>query len=202
VITNLHGGALVRYRTGDMVRITALRNEQLNIDIPQMAFERRADDLIDLGTVRLNETVIWKAIEATKIPYADWTARKEVIAGKPTMHLYIELKDNYIASETGLAAAIYDQIKQLNDGFIHYDLPSIERLIDYKPITITMLSEGAFSRYAAKRHAEGADLAQLKPPHINPSNDVLTLLGAKPKRVEVTEEEQKVETQIAEEVRS
>jgi hypothetical protein len=202
VITNLHGGALVRYRTGDMIRITALRNEQLNIDIPQMAFERRADDLIDLGTVRLNETVIWKAIEATKIPYADWTARKEVIAGKPTMHLYIELKDNYIASETGLAAAIYDQIKQLNDGFIHYDLPSIERLVDYKPITVTMLSEGAFSRYATKRHAEGADLAQLKPPHINPSNDVLTLLGAKPKRVEATEEEQKVETQIAEEVHS
>ncbi|GAI02544.1 unnamed protein product, partial [marine sediment metagenome] len=49
VITNFHGGAMVRYRVGDMIRITALRNEKLNIDIPQMVFERRADDLIDLG---------------------------------------------------------------------------------------------------------------------------------------------------------
>jgi hypothetical protein len=199
VITNLHGGALVRYRTGDMIRITALRNDKLGIEIPQMAFERRADDLIDLGTVRLNETVIWKAIENTRIPYVDWTARKEIIAGKPSMHLYIELKENYIASEKGLAAAVYEQIKLLNDGFIHYDLPSIERLIDYKPITATMLPEGAFSRYAAKRHAEGADLAQLKPPHINPSDDVLALLGAKPRPVST--EEQVIEAPIVEEVR-
>jgi len=32
VITNFHGGALVRYRIGDMIRITALRNENLGID--------------------------------------------------------------------------------------------------------------------------------------------------------------------------
>lgn len=200
VITNLHGGALVRYKTGDMIRITALRNEKLGIDIPQMAFERRADDLIDLGTVRLNETVIWKAIENTRIPYVDWTARKEVIAEKPSMHLYIELKENYIASEKGLSSAVYEQIKLLDDGFIHYDLPSIERLIDYKPITVTMLHEGAFARYAAKRHAEGADLAQLKPPHINPADDVLTLLGAKPRPVPT--EEQVIEAPIAEKIRS
>ena len=47
VITNFHGGAMVRYRIGDMIRITSLRNDELNIDIPQMTFERRADDLID-----------------------------------------------------------------------------------------------------------------------------------------------------------
>jgi hypothetical protein len=199
VITNLQGGALVRYRTGDMIRITSLRNENLNIDIPQMAFERRADDLIDLGTIRLNETVIWKAIENTNIPYVDWTARKEVIEGKPTMHLYIELKENYIASEKGLATAVYEQIKLLDDGFIHYDLPSIEKLIDYKPVTVTMLSEGAFSRFVAKRQAEGADLAQLKPPHINPSDDVLALLGAKP--VRIPEAERAVEAPVREEVR-
>jgi hypothetical protein len=198
VITNLQGGALVRYRTGDMIRITSLRNENLSIDIPQMAFERRADDLIDLGTIRLNETVIWKAIENTNIPYVDWTARKEVIEEKPMMHLYIELKENYIASEKGLATAVYEQIKLLNDGFIHYDLPSIEKLIDYKPITVTMLSEGAFSRFVAKRQAEGADLAQLKPPHINPSDDVLALLGAKPERV--SEAERSVEAPVGEEV--
>jgi hypothetical protein len=179
VITNFHGGIMTRYRPGDMIRITALKNEKLGIKIPQMMFERRADDLIDLSIMRLNETVIWKAIENTNIPYADWTARKEVGEGQPVMHLYIELKDNYIASERGMAKAVYDQIKKLDDGFIHYDLPSMEKMIDFQPISVTLLSEGAFKRYAQERQAEGADLAQLKPPHINPSDEILQRLGIK-----------------------
>ena len=47
--------------------------------------------------------------------------------------------------------------------------------------------------------AEGADLAQLKPPHINPSDDVLALLGAKPERVPGAERD--VEEPVREEVR-
>jgi hypothetical protein len=178
VVTNFHGGIMTRYRPGDMVRITSLRNEKLDIAIPQMAFERRADDLIDLGIIRLNEKVIWQAIENTSIPYADWTARKELIDDRPALHLYIELKDDYIASDRGMAKAVYDQIKNLDDGFIHYDLPSVERITDFQPVTVTLLAEGAFKRYAQERQSEGADLAQLKPPHINPSDLVLSRLGA------------------------
>jgi hypothetical protein len=183
VITNFHGGIMTRYRAGDMIKITALKNERLGINIPQMAFERRADDLIDLGIIRLTEKVIWKAIENTNIPYADWTARKEVLDGKPTLHLYIELKDNYIASEKGLAKAIYEEIKKLNDGFIHYDLPSFERLADYRPIVTTLLPENTFQNYMLRRQTEGADLANLKPPHINPSDKILHMLGVKPESV-------------------
>lgn len=181
VVTNFHGGAMVRYRPGDMIRITSLKNAKLNIAIPQMAFERRADDLIDLGIIRLNETVIWKAIENTGIPYADWTARKELINERPVLNLYIELKDNYIASERGMAKAVYEEIKKLDDGFIHYDLPSMEKMIDFQPVAVTLLPEGAFKRYAQERQAEGADLAQLKPPHINPSDDILYRLGIQAK---------------------
>ena len=47
VITNFHGGALTRFRVGDMVRITSLQNERLGINTPQMAFERRVDGLLD-----------------------------------------------------------------------------------------------------------------------------------------------------------
>jgi hypothetical protein len=181
VITNFHGGIMTRYRPGDMIRITAMENKKLGIKIPQMAFERRADDLIDLGIIRLNETVVWKAIENTGIPYTDWTARKEIVAEKPVMHLYIELKDDYIASEKGMAQAVYEQVKKLDDGFIHYDLPSLEKMSNYKPIVATLLTEGSFKRYAQERQAEGADLAQLKPPHINPSDQILSKLGAETK---------------------
>jgi len=179
VITNFHGGAMVRYRIGDMIKITALRNEKLNIDIPQMVFERRADDLIDLGFMRLTERVIWQAIENTKIPYRDWTAHKEV-GETPKLHLYLELDDNYVTTEKDVATAVYEQIKKVDDGlYIYKDLASLERLIEFKPIEVTLLPQGVFANYKNQRQAEGAELAHLKPPHINPSDKVLSLLGAK-----------------------
>jgi hypothetical protein len=179
VITNFHGGIMARYRVGDMIRITALRNEKLGINIPQMAFERRADDLIDLGFIRLTERVIWQAIENTNIPYRGWMVRKE-IGETPRAHLYLELKDNCTASEESVAMAVYEQIKKIDDGlYVYKDLASLERLIDFKPIKVTLLPAGAFTSYKDKQQAEGASLAHLKPPHINPSDEVLSQLGAR-----------------------
>ena len=186
---------MVRYRVGDIVRITALKNEKLDIDIPQMAFERRADDLIDLGFMRLTERVIWQAIESTSIPYADWTAYKEIIEDKPVLHLHLELKDDYVASERGVGKAVYDQIKRLDDGFIHDDLASLERLPDFRAIKVTLLPEGCFAQYRARRQAEGADLAHLKPPHINPSEKVLSMLGVKVEAVPEVEVAAKTEAE-------
>jgi len=188
VITNFHGGAFVRYRIGDMVRITSLRNEKLNIDIPQMVFERRADDLIDITSFgRLTEKLIWQAIENTGIPYVDWAARKEMVEDKAILHLYLELKDNYIASEKTIAAAVYDEFIKL-DSVYHYNNYSFygdpEAVLGLKPVEVTLLPQGAFASYVAQRQAEGADLGNMKPPHINPSDKVLSLLGAA-KKVEV-----------------
>ena len=81
VITSFYGGPFVRYRLGDMVRIASLRNEQLNIDIPQMVFHSRVDDMIDIaGFTRLTERVIWQAIENTELDYKEWTVRKELMS--------------------------------------------------------------------------------------------------------------------------
>ena len=177
VITNFHGGAMVRYRMGDVIRITSLRDEKLGIDIPQMAFENRVDDVIDIaGFVRLNEKVIWQAIENTSIAYEDWTVRKEVVEGSPVLHLFLELKDNYIASERGVATAVLEQFKKFDKGTFYSGL---ESMLDSNPIQVTLLPEGAFANYISQRQAEGADLAHIKPPHINPSEGVLSLLGAK-----------------------
>ena len=52
-----------------------------------------------------------------------------------------------------------------------------------EPVEVTLLPQGAFSRYIAQRQAEGAPLGHLKPVHINPSDKVLSLLGAKPEPV-------------------
>ena len=187
VITNFHGGAMVRYRPGDMVRITSLRNEKLGIDVPQMVFERRADDLLDFVFIRLTEKTIWQAIENTGIAYEDWTAYKK--AGEPVLNVLIEPKDGYQGSDADVTRAIYEQIlKSDNDK----DTASLIRddfadMINFR-VETTLLPSGAFTNYTAQRQAEGADLAHLKPPHINPPGKVLSLLLAKPEEVKVEAE--------------
>jgi hypothetical protein len=182
VITNLHGGILTRYRIGDMVRITSLRNEKLGIDIPQMVFERRADELIITTALGyITEKVIWKAIENTGTSYVDWTARKETIDGKPTLHIYMELKDNYIAEEENVAAAVREEFRKLERVY-HYNpyplIGDLETTLDLKLVTVTFLPQGAFSNYVSQRQVVGIDMGHLEPPHINPSNEVLSLLIA------------------------
>ncbi len=180
VITNFHGGAMVRYRPGDMVRITSLRNEKLGIEIPQMTFEGRADELLDFGVTRLTEKVIWQAIENTGIPYEDWVARKEV-SETLKLHLFIELKDGYQASEADIGAAVDEQLKRSDSSFVatHGDVGSY---LDFG-VEVTLLPQGAASNYISQRRSEGAELAHLKPSHINPSDKVLSLLLAKPEAV-------------------
>jgi len=179
VLTNFHGGALVRYRPGDMVRITSLRNNALGIDIPQMAFERRADDLLDFVFVRLTEKTVWQAIENTGIPYEDWTAFKK--DGEPVLSIYLELKDGYQRSQEEIARAIREQV--LRSDSHNRDTEALYRddfatMIDFK-VEVNVLQPGAFASFIAQRRAEGADLAHLKPPHINPSARVLSLLTSR-----------------------
>ena len=183
VITNLHGGILTRCRIGDMVRITSLRNEKLGIDIPQMVFEKRVDELIILfGVGHLTEKIIGEAIENTGIPYVGWTARKEVIDDKPALHIYLELEDNYIASEQSVAASVYNELEKL-DSVSHFNLQKYVygdaiSFLGLRPVAVTFLPQGAFSSYISQRRSGRADLGSLKPPHINPSDEALSLLGA------------------------
>lgn len=171
VITNFLGGALVRYRNGDMIKITSLRNDQLNINIPQMEFHSRVDDLIDIaGFTRLTERVIWQAIENSKIACKDWTVHKEV-KGQHMLHLYLELEEKEYATAKQVAASIHQQLKKLDS-----DWANIESFLGLVPLKVTLLPQNAFQAYRLKQQAAGADLARLKVPHINPSDSMIDFL--------------------------
>ncbi len=175
VVTNFHGGAMVRYRPGDMVMITSLQNERLGIHIPQMVFVGRADDIIDFGVVRVSEKTIWQAVENTGITYEDWTAYRET--GDSKLNLYIELKDGFQAREADIAEAVYNDIMKSNEeahtrSTFHDDPADI---VDFK-VKVTLLPSSTFANYTAQRRAEGAELAHLKPPHVNPTDKMLSLL--------------------------
>jgi hypothetical protein len=180
VITNFLGGAMVRYRLGDMIRITSLRNDLLNIDIPQMVFHSRVDDLIDIaGFTRLTEHVIWQAMEYSGIAYQDWTARKEV-KDKPRLHLYVELRENSVLSEEDIALNIHQRLKELDS-----DYANLESLLGLRPLEVSLLPGNAFQAYMLKQQAAGADLAHLKIPHINPSDSMLDFLISGAQKVPV-----------------
>jgi len=170
VITSLHGGPFVRYRQGHLIKITSLRNEQLNIDIPQMAFLSPVDDQIDIaGFTRLSEKIIWQAMENTGLTYKGWAARKEV-KDKPALHLYIELKENGITTEQ-VGASVHEELKKLDAPYAE-----LESFTGLRPLEVTLLPQNAFQLYKQKQQTSGADLAQLKPPHINPADSTIDFL--------------------------
>ena len=171
VITNLQGGPFSRYVIGDTVRITSLRNEELNIDIPQVMVDRRVDGLIDIaGFARLTEKTIWQAIEGSGIACEGWVARKEA-AERPVLHLYLELKQNGNRVAEQVADDIHEQLRKLDS-----DYADLEDMLGLKPLKVTLLPNGAFQEYILGQRANGADSIHLKPPRINPSEDIVNAL--------------------------
>jgi len=171
VITSFHGGPFIRYRLGHLVKIHSVRNEKLDIDIPQMSFIGRIDDQIDIaGFTRLSEKVIWQAVEKTGIEYAGWTARKE-IEEKPVLNIYLELKGEARISAQQAAMLIHKQLKKL-------DVPysELESFTGLNPLTVTLLPRGAFAAYKQYQVAQGADITRLKPPHLNAADEMIEVL--------------------------
>ncbi len=184
VITSFHGGPFVRYRLGHLIKITSLRNEKLNIDIPQMIFLTRVDDQIDIaGFTRISEKAVWQAIENAGLEYEGWTARKET-NGIPALHLYIELKDNENSTVQKLAAAIHEELKKLDKPY-----SELESFTGLRPLVVTQLPPNTFQLYKLRQQKLGADMTELKPPHINPADETVAfLLGATGKAPVVSEE--------------
>jgi hypothetical protein len=197
VITNLHGGSLVRYRIGDMIRITSLKNEKLGINIPQMEFERRVDDLIDFVVFRLTEKTIWKSIENTGVPYTDWIAFKK--PGETILNIMIEPGNGYKGQLSDLEKSLYDQIiKADQDVFTSSHAHNVmSDMVDFQ-LKLTVLPKGTFARYSDHKQAEGSDFAHLKPPHVNPPEKVLAFFySAPPVIVQTSSEAAKKEKPVS-----
>ena len=177
-LTNFLGGSLVRYVTDDIVTITSLRNAKLDINIPQMTFYGRAGDIIDFAAFThafFTEKILWQAINNSEFEYVDWMARKEAEQDTPILHIYIEPKSTDCCDERELTMRLHEQLKRLNK-----DYDDLERFFGYRPLKVTLLPMGVFDKYIALKREAGADLAHLKPPHMNPSDSIMeTLLGEK-----------------------
>jgi hypothetical protein len=170
VITNFYGGPLLRFRMQDIIKITSLSDSEADIKLPQMVFQRRSRDVIDLaGLAQLDEKTLWSAITNTNIKYNEWTAFKEYDQGKTYLRICLELKEK---NNVDHVSSMLDKQLKLIDA----DYRDIEDYLKEQPIRVTLLSPGTFERYAEDKKREGVDLAHLKPPHINPLEAVIKKL--------------------------
>lgn len=174
ILTSFYGMPFLRYRLGDLIKIVALEDEEAGINLPQMVFDGRADDIIDIsGFPRLDEKTIWQAIASSGIEYEDWVARKEYEGNQPIVRLYIESKEQLDVSE--VERMIEQQLVAINPDYA--DLVS---MLGSGPLKVTLLPFGSFQRYYEERQRDGAELAHLKPPHMNASDTIIQdLVGSR-----------------------
>ncbi len=178
VITSFYGMPFVRYRLGHLVRITALEDEEAGIQLPQMVFEARADDLIDIaGFTRVSEKTVMQAVANAGVNYEDWIIRKETREGKPTLHLYIELNGGN--GKADLASVLHGELMKTDPGY--HDLAA---MMGMRPLEVTVLRQGTFKDYYREKQENGSELAQRRPPRMNtPDGVVEELLGLEGKRM-------------------
>jgi phenylacetate-coenzyme A ligase PaaK-like adenylate-forming protein len=170
VLTQFYRMPLLRYRIGDIITIVALRDEEVEINLPQIVFKTRVGETIDLaGLTELDEKTIWRAISDTGVKYEDWAACKEYDQGQTYLRLYLELKESREAPE--MERLIDEQLKVVDE-----DYRDMDALLGLQPVRVTLLSRGTFQRYYDQKRREGADLAHLKPPHMNAPDTIIQRL--------------------------
>jgi len=171
VITNFFGKHLLRYRMHDLICFAALEDEETGIRLPQMIFAGRSSDFIDLAgfTGLIDEKMVWQSIIDSGIRFEEWTIRKEHTNGRSYLHLYIELSER-VDCEV-VRTQVDCQLKVLNPFYADY-----AAMIESRPLAVTLLSPGTFLAYMKDMQAAGADMAHLKPAHMNAADEVIRRL--------------------------
>jgi hypothetical protein len=161
VLTQLYGMPLLRYRMNDIIKVIALEDPETGVKLPQVVFQRKAGEVINLGNmVHLDEKSLWQAIAKCDVNYTEWCAFKDFDRSRALLHLYIELKDEI---DTGELERRLDAQLRLVDS----DYKDVEIYLKYWPLKITILAPGTFRAFAEERKKNGADLVHLKPAHVN-----------------------------------
>jgi len=162
VITHFNGMPFLRYRMKDLIKFVALRDDEAGVNLPQITFQRRVDEAINLGGLaELDEKTIWQAIANTGMKYTDWSACKEYDQNQTFLRIYLELKEKREAAE--VESMIDEQLR-----IVDTDYKDIDTYLNLQPVRVALLSPGTFQRYMEEKTKEGADRAHIKPSHVSP----------------------------------
>lgn len=148
VISNLKGGAFIRYRLGDIFRCISTKNEQEGIKLPQFNYVDRVPTYIDIaGFTRISEATINEALRVSKLDISDWFAVKEVDeTNKAFVHLYIELIPNQIRG--GLTKEIINEHLAIYFRYIDSDYKDLKSLLGIEPLKVSIIPSGTIDLFA------------------------------------------------------
>ena len=113
--------------------------------------------------------------------------RKETEQDKPIIHLYNETKNSHNGTAEEIAATVHQELKKLDKPY-----SELEDFTGIRPIKVSLLPKNAFKLYKLKQQASGAEISHLKPPHLNPTQDMIDFLANADIKA-VTEIKEKVE---------
>ena len=150
--TSLGGGAFVRYVIGDLIKVVAMRDDVLGIDLPQIRVESRVDGRINLGSmVVLTERALWDAFGRLNLGLMNWAARKEKDDSRrePTLHLYVE---NSKLDPERFRVDFHEALVETHEEYAS-SMPSWKSTDQSHPP-----GPGTYDKYLMARQAEGADL--------------------------------------------
>ena len=171
VLTVFKGGAFARYRVGDVFRCTGIGSQLENNSIPRFQYIDRVPQIIDIaGFTRITEKSINQAVELSRLPIENWTAKKELTDNnRPYLHLYVELqRDNLINSAVSIRI-LQDQLG-IYFRYLDQDYEDLKKILGVDPLKITMLKCGTFAAY---KHKFGNTIRKLNPDSCE-INDLLT----------------------------
>ncbi|MFC1860185.1 GH3 auxin-responsive promoter family protein [Chloroflexota bacterium] len=173
VISHLYGMPLVRYRIGDIIKVINLGDKETGVNLPHIVFQRRIGETIALaGLADLDEKTIWQAISNTGVKYVDWVACKEIENNQAYLRIFVEMKAEEETREATVLAGVIDRELKIMDT----DYKDIGEYLNLNPVKLTFLSAGTFGRYINEQREKGADLAHLKPAHVNPPDQAVKRL--------------------------
>ena len=160
----------VRYRLGHLIKVSSLQDKEAGISLPQISFEGRADELIDIASfTRLSEKTLTQAVANTKFNVEGWTIRKEIHRGQPLINMYAEISG--MDNSAKVASRLHQELKKID---LFYD--DLDSMMDIQPIRVVLLNPGTFSEYSSRKQDSGAELAQLKPPKMNAPDAIIAEL--------------------------
>ncbi len=145
VITNLLGGALMRYRTGELLRLMAPSNQDTGVQLPQFQYHGQRSELLEIGGfVRLSEQALTRAMKSAGIDAVAWTARKEVELGMPVVRIRIECPVGSTTGRRELEQRLNATLRELD-----HDWRDMEDLADIHPLRLQRVRTGTFNQLAA-----------------------------------------------------
>lgn len=175
VISSFYGGPFLRYRMHDLVEVTRLQNEELDIRLPQFRFVGRSGDFIDLSGFAglIDEKQLLTALHSGGVIYEDWVITKEIESTEPYLHLYIEMKPDSRLSSDEIMHRFHHGLEDLNPEYAN-----IQLMLGFVPVRVSQLSPGTFQRYIGEQVKRDADLSHLKPNRMQPPAEAVALLLA------------------------